>query len=204
MKIKTIVFPIMVVIFLLFYTYIIILPNISTFSNRMIIYFKIGDYSMAPALLQGEKAFFNKPILSKSTSLKNGDIILYKRPSCTFSSSEYCLFYSRIMGTPGDSIEIIENKAIINGDPNIDLYNFETSSSNGISSDYPKNQVYDGQYFVLDDNRSFASDSREFGPILQENIIGVYNPFLSYPSHLGSKFWCTINFRHCAINGWGL
>jgi signal peptidase I len=75
----------------------------------------------------------------------------------------------RVIGVPGDSLEIMDGQVIVNN------ARLEESYINGLAtgcSQYCKLALPPGEYFVMGDNRPNSFDSRSFGPIDAENIIG--------------------------------
>lgn len=105
-------------------------------------------------------------------------------------------FIKRVIGLPGDTIEIIDGVVHINGDP---LPEVPTADGGYLSvrdeSFMPARRVPDGEYFVMGDNRPRSSDSRSLlGTISRDQMIGrafvLVWPFdraqvLSVPSYTG-------------------
>jgi signal peptidase I len=130
-----------------------------------------------------ETSFFNDQYLlvDKLTyhfhSPKRGDVIVFHNPG---EPSE--LYIKRIIGEPGDTVEIRDNKVYIKtADGELLIDPLDTPwNQNPDSWEVPPDH-----YFVLGDNRNHSSDSRSFGPIPEENIVGKV--WLSYwpPSHWG-------------------
>ena len=80
------------------------------------------------------------------------DIVIFKYPD-----DESQLFAQRIIGLPGETIEIVEGKVYIN-DSDVPL---DDSFINGVlTGNYGPYEVPDGGYFVLGDNRNNSKDSR--------------------------------------------
>ena len=78
-------------------------------------------------------------------------------------------FVKRVVGTPGDTVEVREGTLIVNGEP-VD----ESYITNKPSYTMPEVTVGEGQYFVLGDNRPNSNDSHNpiVGPLTREQIIG--------------------------------
>lgn len=98
-----------------------------------------------------------------------GDVVVFKAPK----NQEYD-YIKRIIGLPGEEIEIRSGKLYINDKLLDESYlpsEYRTSGGSfwreGLETPVPE-----GQYFVLGDNRSHSSDSREWGTVPLENIIG--------------------------------
>lgn len=80
----------------------------------------------------------------------------------------------RVIGVPGDIIDIIDNAVYINGEK-LDETNYLESLDDtylfaGSKITFPY-KVPEGYYFMMGDNRKNSKDSRVFGPIPRENII---------------------------------
>lgn len=119
--------------------------------------------SMTPNYLEGEIFLLNK-IKYKIFDIKRFDVVVLES-----TKSKYMI--KRVIGLPGESIEYIDNKLYIDGkyveedfDKNGETANFNTSK---FSSTIPE-----GHYFVVGDNRINSEDSRVFGFVAKEDIIG--------------------------------
>jgi len=104
-----------------------------------------------------------------------GDIVVFQAPNLPSAD-----FIKRIIGEPGDTIEIDERQGIVfvNGQPLDEPYTGgRTSCANGPNPCGPW-VVPPNYYFVLGDNRQNSTDSRVFGFVSEGNIIG--RALLSY------------------------
>ena len=119
--------------------------------------FEDGDY-----LLVDEISYrFEEPV--------RGDVIIFRYPE---DRSQF--FIKRIIGLPGETIEIKKNKVII--------YNTESSEGFLLAESYLDSKqetlgnmlirLDDNEYFVLGDNRLASSDSRRWGPVNKMLITG--------------------------------
>jgi signal peptidase I len=103
-----------------------------------------------------------KRYISKSMKLnRRGDIIVFKDPTSGFYSIK------RVIGLPGDEIRIIKGNVYVNGRPLNERYRPVKDSFN-----YGPKKVPAESYFVLGDNRPAASDSRMWGMLPSNKIIG--------------------------------
>lgn len=124
----------------------------------------VGD-SMNPTFNNGDIVIIDK-LTPKFNDIKRGDII-----SFYYEDSKFLV--KRVIGLPGEYVEIKDNKLYINGNE-IDDY-VENSSEFDFKLDtlgYEK--IPNDMYFVLGDNRENSLDSRDknVGLIKKENIIG--------------------------------
>jgi signal peptidase I len=76
-------------------------------------------------------------------------------------------FVKRVIGVPGDRVEIREGTVFVNGEALDEPYITDHDSS-----DMREMTLQDKQYFVLGDNRRGSNDSRNWGPVPEENILG--------------------------------
>ncbi len=84
-------------------------------------------------------------------------------------------FIKRVIGLPGESVEIKKGKVYIYNKIHPDGYELDESAYLDPAlktSDLPKTAVGESEYFVLGDNRTFSYDSRAFGPIEKTAVIG--------------------------------
>lgn len=99
---------------------------------------------------------------------KRGEVIVFKYPH---NPSQR--FIKRIIGLPGETVEIQDNKVILkNGS---DIFVLDESQYLGLSQNTAseiKIELSAGEYFVLGDNRDFSFDSRKFGALPRVNIVG--------------------------------
>jgi signal peptidase I len=102
---------------------------------------------------------------------QRGDVVVFVPPNSLTDK-----YIKRIIGLPGETIAVQDNKVYIDGKPLNEPYLHSPMLSN-----MPDTKIPDGYYFVMGDNRSVSLDSRSFGPITMSSIVGkaifVYWPF---------------------------
>lgn len=98
-----------------------------------------------------------------------GDVVVFKSPE-----DEEVDFIKRIIGIPGDKVKIQSGEVYVNGKRLMEDYIQHPSNpiEGGFLVDGQEVSIPDGQLFVMGDNRPRSSDSRAFGPIPIQSIIG--------------------------------
>jgi signal peptidase I len=74
----------------------------------------------------------------------------------------------RVIGEPGDTVEARDNQVYVNGEPLDEPY----LSEGIVTEDFGPTKVPEDSYFMMGDNRSNSSDSRVFGAIPADDIVG--------------------------------
>lgn len=122
--------------------------------------------SMEPALYNGQEVLINR-FIYKITSPKRGDVIAFL-PNGNQNSHYYL---KRIVGLPGESIQIIDGYAYINGE-RVPEDEYDKMADYGIAGN--EIQLGSDEYFVLGDNRNMSEDSRSgnIGAVKKDTIAG--------------------------------
>ena len=164
--------------------------------------FKVEGSSMKPELSGGEYVMVNKlsffrldmrrlsnlvPLWDAQREKKHipftgppdrGDVIVFHAPVRPPKD-----FVKRVIGLPGETVEIRSDAVYING--------VELDASYDLGSEFRSYQesqsitLLDGEFFVLGDNRESSNDSKDWGPVRLEDIVGkvafVYWPLSELP-----------------------
>lgn len=136
--------------------------------------------SMYPTLHEKDRLFTNKVVLY-FTEPNVGDIIILKAPDNPDKD-----YIKRVVGLPGDKVEIIDGKVYLNGKV-LDEYYLEEGSYT-LTYDETQWLVPEGYVFVLGDNRAegASKDSRYFGCIPIDSIKGKANfRYFPFDNRLG-------------------
>ncbi len=130
--------------------------------------FYVKGASMEPNFYDKEYLIINE-ISYYFSPPKRGEVVVFKYPNKT---KEY--FIKRVIGLPGEKIEVKDGKVII--------YNSSNSEGMILDEDYLSPwqqtntpqivQLDDDEYFLLGDNRLSSLDSRAFGAVEREYLIG--------------------------------
>lgn len=119
--------------------------------------------AMLPNFRNGDRVMMDKNV----SELNRGDVITFLYPK-----DRTKWYFKRIIGLPGETIEIREGKVYINGEVLEEPYIDE--SYNQAKANFPPRKVPEYQYFVMGDNRDNSSDSRYWGTVDKELIQGKY------------------------------
>ena len=94
-----------------------------------------------------------------------GEVVVFR-----FPRDESRDFVKRVIGVPGDEVEIRDGRVFVNDRALQESY--VLGSSNCSFPQTCQIHLKDGEYFVLGDNRPASNDSRDWGPVRLDNIIG--------------------------------
>ena len=141
-------------------------------TNFLVVHTQIPTGSMIPTINKGDHMLINRvPFYYRNP--KRGEIVIFKQDDINL--------VKRVIGLPGDEIELIEGSVYINGTMldesaylNAGIYSYPLDSE----VNYPYVVPVDS-YFVMGDNRNNSKDSRYFGSILRSDIFAKG----------GMKFW---------------
>ena len=125
---------------------------------------KVEGMAMFPNFKDGDKIFVERNI----NDIKRGDIIFFKYPKDTTK-----LYFKRVIGLPNEIVFISKGRVFINvkqiDEPYLD------QSYNQLENNLLPIKVPARSYFVLGDNRDNSSNSRSWGTVKKELIIGKYH-----------------------------
>ena len=110
--------------------------------------------SMLPSDHDGDRLLLQKAI----ADVKRGDVICFHYPRDPSRS-----FVKRVVGLPGETIEVRDQEVLINGAPLSEPY--VSPEYNQLATHFGPAVVPEGSVFVLGDNRDHSNDSRAWGPV---------------------------------------
>lgn len=155
-----------------FTTLIIICLSAIFIKNLIFVEYKVEGVSMQPTYEEGKLLSVNRLSLFFH-SLKRFDVILFQLPK----SNE--TYVKRIIGLPGDEIHYKDDMLYVNGEameePFLSHRSSNLSKSMGnftLEEVIDKTRIPEGYFFVIGDNRLQSRDSRHFGLVHIDNIIG--------------------------------
>ncbi len=123
---------------------------------------RISSDSMLPTLAQGDDVLVEK-VTPRLGRVRHGDLVAFTSPQ----DGELTL--KRVVGLPGDTVEIRDAVLFVNGEgavePQIDLAAYDGAW-------FGPARVPAGQLFVLGDNRAHSVDSRTYGGVKEEDVEG--------------------------------
>ncbi|MBP2651299.1 MAG: signal peptidase [Firmicutes bacterium] len=105
--------------------------------------------SMRPTLQSGERLVVNK-FIYRFKAPERGEVLVFRYPRDPSRD-----FIKRVIGVPGDTIEIKDGRVFVNGELQNEKYIFEQTRGS-----YPLATVPAGHIFVMGDNRNNSEDSR--------------------------------------------
>jgi signal peptidase I len=137
--------------------------------------FYIPSESMEPTLVKGDRVLVNR-FEYRFTEPAPGDVIVFHPPIAPDED-----YIKRVVAVGGDTVEVKKGALFVNGVAQEEPYLKEPY----IEGLYPEETVPEGYIFAMGDNRNRSGDSRVFGPVKLESILG--QGFLVYwpPGKIG-------------------
>lgn len=127
--------------------------------------FYIPSGSMLPTLQEQDRILVNK-LSYDLHDVNRGDIVVFESPAQ--ADGQIKDLVKRVIGLPGETVEARDGRILINGQP-IDEGYLADSITTG---DMEPQKVPPDHYWVMGDNRGNSKDSRFFGAIQEDLIIG--------------------------------
>ncbi|OEH81961.1 signal peptidase I [Enterococcus rivorum] len=138
----------------------------------------VDGNSMKKTLSQGDMV-----LMEKFTSIKRFDVVVFKLP-------DNSIYIKRVIGLPGDDIRYEDDQLFINNQPVEEHFLEKNKRKDHETAPYTTNfnlidltnrdRLPEDSYFVLGDNRRMSKDSRSFGAIKKQYILGKAQ-FVYYP-----------------------
>ncbi len=148
----------------------------------------VGDYILVNKFLYGAELPFSDVHLPGFRTPERGDVVVFKYPN-----DESRDFIKRVIAVGGDTVQVQDNRVMLNGRPIEEPY-VRPGSIPAVPSGHcgylygcGPLVVPPGSYFVMGDNRDNSQDSRYWGFVRREKIRG--KAFLIYWSWNGESHW---------------
>lgn len=139
--------------------------------------FQVNGSSMFPTFVNGEFVFTN--LLSQRLGqLHRGDVIVFKSPPDPTKD-----YIKRIIGLPGDTVKIQGGSVYVNGkklNESAYLSPSVKTQARGFAHEGDEVPVSPKTYFVMGDNRVYSSDSRDWGLVPFDKVVGE-SAFVYWP-----------------------
>ncbi len=130
--------------------------------------FSIPSASMVPTLQEGDRVLVNR-FLFYFQEPEKGDVVVFHPPIDPETD-----YIKRVVGVEGDVVAVVDGRLVVNGEVQEEPY-LNTPIMN---SDFEAFTVGPDQIFVMGDNRNSSGDSRIFGPVDVDEVLG--EAFLVY------------------------
>lgn len=128
--------------------------------------FVVDGPSMLPNFHSGQQLVVNK-VVYKFHEPERGDVVIFRPPN-----NEQEDYIKRIIGLPGESIEITDGTVYIHKKDGKVMLLPEPYITEAAKNDFKGDKIPASEYFVLGDNRNNSSDSRYGWTLPRQNIIG--------------------------------
>lgn len=133
---------------------------IATMQNHIFGVFRVSGGSMLPNIKEKDLKLVNHMV----KKYERGDVVVAK------DYKNKVLVIKRVVGLPGEKIDVIDNKVYINGEELNEPYLDEKYNN---ANDCIRNiRLNKDEYYLLGDNRGDSVDSRSLGPFKNKDIIG--------------------------------
>ena len=125
--------------------------------------YRIESHSMEPNFKEGQFILVNK-LAYVLGEPERGDVVVFHNPRNNDED-----YIKRVIALPGDTLEIVDQEVLVNGLP-IDQSFLGFPNSPG--THFGPEEIDPGHLFVMGDNRPNSSDSRAFGQLSQDLLVG--------------------------------
>ena len=144
--------------------------------------FEVQQRSMFPTIVEGEYILIDK-LTPRFSAYQHGDVVVFEPPGGSGLSTDGIPFIKRIIGIPGDTVTLENGRVFVTRpgrapvrieEPYVVREEDGSPAATLQTNGDPVNEwvVPEGSYFVMGDNRPDSQDSRAFGPIPEDLILG--------------------------------
>lgn len=129
--------------------------------------FIVRGASMEPTLDNGEYLIVDQ-LSYRFHAPERGDVVIFRYPK-----NPSVFFIKRVIGLPGETVELVGTKVIIGGGSEEPITLDESFLDPArVRPEYGTYTLKGDEYFVMGDNRAESSDSRSWGPLPKEDLVG--------------------------------
>jgi signal peptidase I len=136
--------------------------------------YRVEQMSMETTLEPDQYVLVDK-LTPRWDGYKRGDIVVFTPPPGWTSETAATPFIKRIIGVGGDTVEIHDGKVFVNGIELVEPYVFQVNGQPQDTEDVLRQNhwlVPTGELFLMGDHRGSSADSREFGTVAIDKVIG--------------------------------
>jgi signal peptidase I len=127
--------------------------------------YTVSQTSMRPTLRSGDHLRCKD--LSTRDIIRRGQLVVFEYPS-----EHSLIFVKRVVGLPGEVVEVSDGLVYVNGDPIEEGY-YAAREPGYKSLDMPPARLAPDEYYVMGDNRHASFDSRSFGPVNRARMLAT-------------------------------
>ena len=130
--------------------------------------YQIHQQSMVPTLRPGQHLLVDK-LTPRFDDYSRGDVVVFRPPD---AGDDETPFIKRVIGVGGDTIELRDGGVVVNGTPINESYVASDGGTEPTRPDVDTWTVPAGELFLLGDHRTASDDSRSFGTVPVDRVIG--------------------------------
>jgi len=127
--------------------------------------YTVAQTSMRPTLRTGDR--LRCKALRPRDIIRRGQLVVFEYPG-----KHPLTFVKRVVGLPGEVVEVEDGLVYVNGDPIEEGY-YASRSKDAQSLDMPPARLAPDEYYVLGDNRHASFDSRSYGPVNRTRMLAT-------------------------------
>lgn len=134
---------------------------------------KIKGHSMEPNF-HDKSLLLTEKVSYRLSSPRHGDVVVFRAPPGEPCAEDQCEYIKRVTALPGDTVMVKNKRVFVNGKLLKETYLVNPAITNpgGFLKEGIVFLVPQGRVILFGDNRPHSRDSREFGPVSLEGIIG--------------------------------
>lgn len=155
-------------------------------SESMLNTLLVGDCVLVNKFVYGIKVPFTHKYIIDIGEPERGDVVVFE-----FPFDEKKDYIKRIVGVPGDTITVRDKQLYVNGVKVVEPYAIHIKPNTILKQDnFGPFKVPEGEYFMMGDNRDDSSDSREWGTVKRNAIVGkAWRFYWSWDKETSSPRW---------------